>query len=80
MCNEPEKFRLQREPEPVTEPKTFRVRHDPAPDSLRRLLSTGATADAHKYRLMQARNLLTEAGYVEAPDGTWRLPGEAPAG
>jgi len=27
--------------------------------------------DAHGYRLLQAEQLLREAGYVEGPDGNW---------
>lgn len=35
-------------------------------------------SDADKWRLMQARELLREAGYVEAADGTWHPAAQRP--
>jgi hypothetical protein len=39
------------------------------------VIQTTEQAEAHQYRLLQARELLIEAGFVEQPDGSFRQPG-----
>ena len=60
------------------QPKTIhveRIVQEPEPFTIRRVIvQTNDPEDAHKYRLLQAAELMKSFGYTEQPDGTFKPP------